>query len=172
MWVCWHLLFSVCIDFWLVGCFLCCSDGNKNIHILFPFPLPLQPVGIQSRICFLSCLSIWKSVVWCSLSHFPLPASPGSLLFPLPEPFACSQPGQGQNLLQLLIAETPSNVVFLPLLTHRFSPIPCLPAWGPLCCLKSSYLDFLVLPTPWCVLEYIRQTLQQEGSVCNQWSLW
>lgn len=159
-----------CVYRLLVGYFLCCSDGNKNIHILFPFPLPLQPVGIQSRICFLSCLSIWKSVMWCSLSHFPLPASPGSLLFPLPEPFACSQPGQGQNLL--LTAGTPSNVMFLPLLTHHFSPIPCLLAWGLQCCLKSSYLDFLVLPTPSWVLEYIRQTWQHKGSVDNQWSSW
>lgn len=72
------------------------SDGNKNIRILFPFPLPLQPVGIHSRIRFLSvfmlCLKTDGLVLFVS---FFLPLSPpgrGKL-------FACFQLGQMRILL-------------------------------------------------------------------------
>lgn len=65
--------------------FFCLSDGNKNISILFLFPLPLQPVGICSGIHFLSVFmlrlnvavlvllislspcSLWQSWVSCLL---------------------------------------------------------------------------------------------------------
>lgn len=131
-------------------------------------PSPFLCNLLVSSPGYVSCLVCLFENQWCgALSHFPPPASAGSLLFPLPEPFACFHPGQGQNAVG-----TPADVAFLHLLTHLFSPIPCLPAWGLLCCLKSSYLDFLVLPTPSWVLEYIRQTLQHEGSVDNQWGSW
>lgn len=115
----------------------------------YPFPLPPSSATCWCPVQdMFPVLSVYLKIsgVWCSLSHFPLPASSGSLLLSLPEPFAFSQLGQGQNLL--LTAGTPSDVAFLPLLTHCFSPILCLPAWGLLFCLKSSYLDFLLLPTP------------------------
>lgn len=82
----------MCIGGWLVGVFLCLSGGNKNIHILFPFPLPLQPVGIQSRIRFLSvfmlCLKIGGLVLFVSFcppcQHRVSPTSPGRAFCLLP----------------------------------------------------------------------------------------
>jgi len=89
----------LCVYRLLVGwVFWCLSDGSKNIHILFPFLCNL----LVSSPGYVSCLSscyVWKLVVYCSLSHFPLPAIAGSLLLPPAEPFACSQPGQVRNLL-------------------------------------------------------------------------
>lgn len=123
-------------------------------------PSPFLCNLLVSSPGYVSCLVCLFENQWCgALSHFPPPASAGSLLFPLPEPFACSHPGQGQNAVG-----TPADVAFLHLLTHLFSPIPCLPAWGLLCCLKSSYLDFLV--------PLLHESLSISGRHCSTKGQW
>lgn len=163
--VCWHL-FCVCTGCWLVGFFVSFWGQQKHSY---PFPLPPSSATCWYPVqdMFPVCLHALFENQWFSALCLIFPTLPAQGLSCFPQQSLLPAPSLGKYKTccsQLGLLYMWSSSSSSPIASSLYHVFPTRRH------LKSSYWDFLLLPTPSCVLEYLRQALQQEGSGCNWWS--